>query len=104
MIWSKFKILKLNSYNQHLNRYKQSLRESNFGDCKKVKIYETIYMHMANCNPVSLLNQQMIDFDEDDDYSKCKIFIYFWLLKLIIFFFFKQLTVNTVIIKICSII
>ena len=44
------------------------------------------------------------DFDEDDDYSKCKIFIYFWLLNLIIFFFFKQLTVNTVIIKICSII
>lgn len=70
MIWSKFKILKLNSYNQHLNRYKQSLRESNIGDCKKVKIYETIYMHMANRNPVSLLNQQMIDFDEDDDYSK----------------------------------
>lgn len=43
---------------------------------------------MANRNPVSLLNQQMIDFDEDDDYSKCKIFIYLFLVVKTYYFLF----------------
>ena len=105
MIWSQFKISKLNSYNQHLNRYKQIVRESSMGECKKVKIYETIYMHMTNRNPVSLLNQQMIDYDEvanDYELSKCKFRLIFFINFNV--FFFKQLIVNTVIIKTYSII
>lgn len=80
----------MNTYNQHLNRYKQITREFSSSkdriDNTKLNVYETIYMHMTNRNPISLLNQQMImnddnefDDDEDDDasaFSKCKKFIF----------------------------
>ena len=59
--------MKLNTYNLHLNHYKEIAGQS-AENSFKVNIYETVYMHMTNRNPVSLLNQQMLNEDHDDYY------------------------------------
>ncbi len=70
-------MIKLNTYNSHLNRFKQISNKANTQKSHKLSIYETIYMHMTNRNPVNLLNQTMnlnIDANRQDEenFSKCK--------------------------------